>query len=82
MHKATLQRRFSFLFFFFLWYCSDRHKEQEAELIARQYLEEEQKMKEERLRKEFEEKEEMRQMLLEEMERKAADEARSNLRVQ
>ena len=69
-------------FLFFPWYCSDRHKEQEAELLARQYLEEEQKKKEERLRKEFEEKEEMRQMLLEEMERKAEEEARSNLRVQ
>ena len=62
-------------------YCSEQRKDQEAELLARQYLEEEQAKKVEKQRKEFEEKKEMRQMLLEQMERKAAEEARNNLRV-
>ena len=62
-------------------YFSERRKDQEAELLARQYLEEEQTTKMERQRKEFEEKEEMRRMLLEQMERKAAEEASNNLRV-
>ena len=62
-------------------YYSERHKEQDAELLARQCLEEEQRKKEEQQRKEYEEKEEMRQMLLEQMERKAAEQASNNLRV-
>lgn len=60
---------------------SERRKDQDAELLARQYLEEEQKQKEEKQRREIEDKEEMRRMLLEQMEKKAAEEASNNLRV-
>lgn len=60
---------------------SERHKDYEAELLARQYLEEEQRQKEEKQRREIEDKEEMRRMLLEQMEKKAAEEASSNLRI-
>ena len=61
---------------------SERHKDHEAELLARQYLEQEQRQKEEKQRREIEDKEEMRRMLLEQMEEKAAEEASNNLRVQ
>ena len=64
----------------FSW--SERHKDHEAELLARQYLEQEQRQKEEKQRREVEDKEEMRRMLLEQMEKKAAEEASNNLRVQ
>jgi len=60
---------------------SERRKDQDAELLARQYLEEEQKQKEEKQRREIEDKEEMRRMLLEQMEKKAAEEASKNLRI-
>lgn len=61
---------------------SERRKDQDAELLARQYLEEEQRQKEEKQRREIEDKEEMRRMLLEQMEKKATEEASNNLRVQ
>ena len=77
IYLACYQSQFSIFF----WANSEQQKLQEAESLARQYLEQEERKKEEKKRLEQEAKEEIRRQLLKEMEEKAVREAREDKRV-